>query len=78
MERMECQNCGSLVAVGLWRRTGGYCADCDLMTIREAARRLHISLSSFYLSLREGRIKGVHPSPGRTLIRRSEVETLLG
>jgi len=77
MKRMECQKCGIQVAEVVRHRTGGYCEDCDLMTIREAAKRLHISESTFYLAMQAGRIKSVHPSPGRTLIRRAEIEALL-
>lgn len=74
---MECQNCGVNVAEVVSRRTGGYCDGCDLMTIPEAARRLHVSRFTVYRLMRQGKISKVHPCLGRTLIRRAEIEALL-
>ncbi len=39
-----------------------------LLTVREAALRLRISRSTLYELINAGRIRTVHPTPGRTLI----------
>ena len=48
-----------------------------LLTIKEACARLRIGRSSFYRLVAVGRIRVVHPVPGRTLVSEKELEAFM-
>lgn len=48
-----------------------------LLTRREAAARLRVSLSTLDRLSREGRIRPVHPTPGRTLYLQTELDNFI-
>lgn len=46
----------------------------ELLTVDEAAAQLRISRRSFYRLAAEGRIRVIHPSPGRTAVTQRELD----
>ncbi len=49
----------------------------ELRTVDEAAKRLRISRRSLYRLIDAGRIRVVHPTPGRTMVTDREIEAHL-
>jgi excisionase family DNA binding protein len=49
----------------------------ELLTVDEAAGRLRVSRRTFYRLVDAGRIRVVHPSPGRTLVTSRELDAYL-
>lgn len=45
-----------------------------VLTIDEAAASLRVSRRTLYRLIAAGRIRVIHPSPGRTLVERRELE----
>ena len=45
-----------------------------LLTVDEAAQQLRVSRRTFYRLVSEGRIRVVHPTPGRTLVTQRELD----
>jgi excisionase family DNA binding protein len=46
----------------------------ELLTVDEASARLRVSRRTFYRLVGEGRIRVVHPTPGRTLVTSRELD----
>jgi len=74
---MNCEWCGTEVPEQRWKRTGGYCADCEFMTIPEGIERLHVGRTTFFRLINEHSIARAHPSAHRTLLPRAQIEALL-
>jgi excisionase family DNA binding protein len=49
----------------------------ELVTVDEAAARLRISRRSVYRLIGEGKLRPVHPTPGRTLLTSREVDAYI-
>lgn len=49
----------------------------EWLTVAEAAVRLRISVRSTWTLIRSGRLRTVHPVPGRTLLAVKEVEAFM-
>ncbi len=49
----------------------------ELLTIPQAAAALTIGRATLYRLIAAGRIRVVHPSPGRTAVERREIEAYL-
>lgn len=48
-----------------------------LLTLDEAAKRLRISRRSLQSLIAAGRVRAVHPVPGRTCVAESEVDAYI-
>lgn len=48
-----------------------------VLTIDEAAAILRVSRRTVYRLIGAGRIRVIHPTPGRTLVERREIEAYL-
>lgn len=48
-----------------------------LLTVAEAADRLRLSERSVWRLIRDGRLRAVHPTPGRTLLTEKELEAFV-
>ncbi len=48
-----------------------------LLTVDEAAAALTVSRATLYRLIAKGRIRVLHPTPGRTVIEEREVENYL-
>lgn len=55
-----------------------YCSDCAIMTVRDAGRRLHCSVDTIRRMIRDGRLNPISRVYRRVLIRREDVEAMLG
>ena len=71
-----CSECDKPIGAGAARRTGGYCSDHEYLDKAQAGRRLHVAVSTIDRLLRDGRLKGLKPLPGRVLIRRADIERM--
>ena len=49
----------------------------DLLTLDEAAAELRVSRRSVERLVRAGRLRVLHPVPGRTLVERRELEAYI-
>ncbi len=49
----------------------------QLLTIEETAQRLRISKRSVQTLIAQGRLRAVHPVPGRTLVPEKEVDVYI-
>jgi excisionase family DNA binding protein len=49
----------------------------ELLTVDEAAARLRISRRSFYRLVDAGRIRVIHPTPGRTMVTQRELDAFV-
>lgn len=69
-KRVVCECCGIPIVP--------YCADCSVMTMREAGKRLHCSVETIRRRIRSGELVAIGRVYGRVLIRREDVEAMLG
>jgi excisionase family DNA binding protein len=75
MTPKSCRICGATT-----KRASPFCPDCEFMTQPEAIHRLRVSRSTFLRMVAAGKI---HPrrigiGRGKLLVRRAEVEAILG
>lgn len=49
----------------------------ELLTIDEAAARLRVSRRTVQSLTKEGRLRSIHPTPGRTLYTEKEIEAFI-
>lgn len=53
------------------------CRVTELVTVAEAAARLRISRRSVYRLVQEGRLRPIHPVPGRTMFTSRELDAYI-
>jgi excisionase family DNA binding protein len=56
---------------------GTYCESCEYMTTPDARAKLHISLSTYFRWLKEGKINPRRIGPRKRLVSRAEIDSLL-
>jgi excisionase family DNA binding protein len=72
-----CRNCDAPASPSVLKRTKGFCQGCELLTSEEAWKLLRVSRRTYYRMVTAGRIHPRQITPGRVLVPRIEIESIL-